>query len=86
MIKIQLCTRNAQLQLENKIIELPEAPIIGDNIYFANLFNEDEIDTAEYESSKQNCKLEGKVIERLWYLDIADLEYKLLLTLELSKL
>ncbi len=38
MVKVQLYTRNAQLDLEEKIMELPESPLIGDSIFFGNLF------------------------------------------------
>lgn len=86
MVKIALHTRNAQIDLDGKFLELPEAPIIGDFIYFENIFNIDEKETASYEASKQGCKLSGQVIERTWYLDIDDLEYKLLLTINLEKL
>lgn len=85
MVKICLRTLNAQINFEGKLLELPEAPVKGDFIFFGNIFNEDERSMAEYEASKQGCKLSGKVIERLWYLDEKDLEYKLLLTLELDK-
>lgn len=86
MVKVQLHTKNAQVNFENKTMELPESPLIGDFIYFENLFNTDEKETALYEASKQGCKLSGKVTERTWYLDPDDLEYKLLLTLKLENI
>lgn len=85
MVKIELHTSDAQLDLEDKILELPESPLVGDFIYFENLFNLDEIETATYEASKQGCRLSGKITERTWYLDSHSLEYKLLLTLDLEK-
>lgn len=84
MVRIQLLTRDAQLDLEDKIMELPESPLIGDSIFFENLFDIDEIETASYEASKNGKKLEGIVMERTWYLDPENLEYNLLLTLKLK--
>ena len=84
MVRIQLLTRDAQLDLEDKIMELPESPLIGDSIFFENLFDIDEIETASYEASKNGKKLEGIVTERTWYLDHDVLDYHLLLTLELK--
>ena len=84
MVKVQLYTRNAQLDLEEKIMELPESPLIGDPIFFGNLFNADEKEIASYEASKNGKRLEGIVTERTWYLDHDVLDYHLLLTLELK--
>lgn len=83
MTKVQLYTKSAQLDLEGKVLELPESPLIGDHIFFENLFNEDELDRALYESGKNCVKLEGKVISRMWFLEVESLDYHLLLEIEL---
>ncbi len=85
MVKVQLYTTDAQIYFEDKTIELPEGPIIGDYIVFGSLFSEDEREIASYEAGKNGFILAGEVTERTWYLDPKDLEYKLLLTLKLSE-
>ena len=54
MVKVQLRTDDAQVNFEGKILDLPESPLIGDIIFFKNLFNDEELDIAEYEAGKQS--------------------------------
>lgn len=86
MVKVQLRTDDAQVNFEGKILDLPESPLIGDIIFFKNLFNDEELDIAEYEAGKQSLKLEGKVVERMWYLNTESLDFILLCKLELTEL
>ena len=85
MINVEFFTNNAQLDLQGKFMVLPESPVIGDFVHLKDLFTADELETAEYEVSKQGCVLQGQVTERIWYLNDEAGVYVLLLKLELEK-